>query len=296
MNKRTLAASAAALVLLSAGAAFAATGPSSSTSSDYNPIASTRILDTRGAGGPITGGRTIVVPLGSQVPANATAVTVNVTVVAGSMIGYVLAYPDGAPRPATSSVDFNAGETIANEVTVPVTDGKIDLFNGGVGAIQIIVDVDGYFTPAAAPYTPPASMSWTLPAASQGEKVNTGGSAVSNATLLGTVTLTAGKYQVTVNAKATPNMSSAVQVFPAFFVYSQAISSTFAGDEFNIGSGALESGGNMNIDSYFSGSGVVTVPAAGETLSLYAFGYDSDRGAGSYILDTAAVTAVPLAG
>lgn len=123
----------------------------------------------------------------------------------------------------------------------------------------------------------------------------TGGSFVSNSTEVGTVSLPAGTYLVSINAKATPPASgtSAVDVFPQFFVYDQVKNSGFTGDLFNIGSGALESGANANIDSYFSGSSTVTLSQA-TTLHIYAFGYDSDRGTGSYILDDLTVTTTQL--
>lgn len=124
--------------------------------------------------------------------------------------------------------------------------------------------------------------------------VPTGGGFVANATQVGTVDLTAGTYLINLNAKATPLSTSAVNVFPQFFVYNQAANSNFTGDLFNVGSGALESGGNVNIDSYFSGSAVITVPAGGETLHVYAFGYDSDRGASSYSLDDLSITATQI--
>jgi hypothetical protein len=123
--------------------------------------------------------------------------------------------------------------------------------------------------------------------------VATGGSFVTNAKLVGTVSLKAGTYLVSVSAKATPLMTGAVQVFPQFFVYDQPANAAFTGDLFNVGSGALESGGNVNIDSYYTGSSVITLASA-TTLDLYAFGYDSDRGAGTYALDDLTVTAVQL--
>ena len=123
--------------------------------------------------------------------------------------------------------------------------------------------------------------------------VATGGGFITNATTVGTVDLSAGTYLISVNAKATPALTSAVQVFPQFFVYDQVPDASFAGDLFNVGSGPLESGGNTQIDSYFSGSRVVTLTAAA-TLHILAFGYDSDRGAGSYVLDDLTVTAVQM--
>jgi hypothetical protein len=124
--------------------------------------------------------------------------------------------------------------------------------------------------------------------------VKTGGGFVSNATLAGTVTLPAGTYLLTLNAKATPSDTSSAQVFPQFFVYDQKDNANFTGDLFNVGSGALESGPHTTIDSYYSGSTVITVPAGGETLYVYAFGYDSDQSAGTYDLDDLSVTTVNL--
>jgi hypothetical protein len=122
--------------------------------------------------------------------------------------------------------------------------------------------------------------------------VPTGGSFVANSTLVGTVSLAAGTYLVSVQAKATPDVSSAVGVFPQFFVYDQARNASFTGDMFNVGAGSLAED-NTNVDSYFSGSDVITL-ASPTTLSLYAFGYDADRSASTYALDDLTVTAVQV--
>ena len=123
----------------------------------------------------------------------------------------------------------------------------------------------------------------------------TGGGFVSRAPDIGTLNLPAGTYLINVNAKATPNKDTGTaQVFPQFFVYNQVKNASFAGDLFNVGAGALEPY-STNHDSYYSGSDVITVPAGGWTLHVYAFGYDSDQGAGSYALVSATITAVHLA-
>lgn len=300
MNKRIIAAVVTAVLAAGVGTAVAAS-TTGSAASDYTAVASTRLVDTRLAGGPVAVGKTLTVPV-TGAPADATAVTVNVTVTSPTGGGYVIAYPDGTPRPTPgSTVNFGKGQTIANQTTVPVTNGKIDVSNQSTGTVQVIVDLEGWYTPAAPAYVPPTSTTWNLPAASQGETVATGGSAVANATLLdsdgkggATITLQPGTYLVSLTAKATPTDTSSVQTFPQFFVYGQALSSSFAGDVLNVGSGALESGGNTNIDSYFSGSGTVVVTAPNTTLWIYGFGYRSDRSAGSYALDSASLTAVPL--
>jgi hypothetical protein len=131
---------------------------------------------------------------------------------------------------------------------------------------------------------------WKLDAA---KSIVTGGKFVDNATDIGSLTLAAGTYLVTFNAKATPAATGTPQVFPQFFVYNQPKNAAFAGDEFNVGAGALEPAGT-NHDSYYSGTGQVTVPPGGETLHLYAFGYDSDQSAGSYLLDSATVSAIRI--
>lgn len=93
----------------------------------------------------------------------------------------------------------------------------------------------------------------------------------------------------------THTADGAVQVYPQFYVYNGQMAADFSNDLFNVGSGALESGANGTIDSYFSGSSLVTVAGPGtEELHIYAFGYDSDRSAGSYTLDSLSVVAVPV--
>lgn len=153
-------------------------------------------------------------------------------------------------------------------------------------------------TGAAGPQGPSGVVSTNTTDLGAVPSVPTGGGFVANATQVGTVQLGAGTYLINVNAKATPNAVTSGQVFPEFFVYNQAANSNFTGDLFNVGSGALEQFPtkvlSSKIDSYYGGSAVITVPSGGETLHIYAFGYDSDQGAGSYALDDLAVTATQI--
>lgn len=125
--------------------------------------------------------------------------------------------------------------------------------------------------------------------------VNTGGSFLSRATLVGTATMASdGTWMVQVNAKATPNASGdTADIYPQIFVYTQPVDSTFAGDWFNVGSAALEPDGT-NHDSYYYGADTQELNGASK-LYFYAFGYDSDKGAGSYTLDSLNVTFTELA-
>lgn len=75
-----------------------------------------------------------------------TAVVVNVTATGGTARSFVTVYPDGSGRPGSSSVNFTAGETIANLVMVPVgADGKVDFYNSA-GSVNLVADLSGYYT------------------------------------------------------------------------------------------------------------------------------------------------------
>jgi hypothetical protein len=130
--------------------------------------------------------------------------------------------------------------------------------------------------------------------------IGTGGSFTARKTLVGTVTLAAGTWLVDADFTATPDANTAGDVFPQLFVYDGPVNANFTNDLFNVGAGALEdptativSDGDT-INSYYSGESEITVPAGGETLDVYAFGYDSDTGEGSYALNSAVITATHL--
>ncbi len=110
-----------------------------------------RLLDTRnGTGGTIVAaGGTVPLHIDGigAIPRSAVrAVVLNVTVTQPAAGGYITAWPDGNDQPVASNLNFAAGETVPNLVVVPVgLDGKVDLFNGSGGTIQLIADVAGYF-------------------------------------------------------------------------------------------------------------------------------------------------------
>ena len=111
-----------------------------------------RILDTRsdtGARGPVAalGNISIQVTGTGGVPATGvSAVAVNVTAVTPSTSGYITAWPSGTARPNASNLNFNAGRDIPNLVIVPVgADGKVEIFNGSPGTVQLLADVAGYY-------------------------------------------------------------------------------------------------------------------------------------------------------
>lgn len=126
------------------------------TPSYFVPLTPARLLDTRtGEGGNIT-------PLGQQVfteldvtgvggvpETGVTAVVMNVTVDGPTESGYLTAWPSGEPRPIVSNLNFVAGQTVPNLVTVKVgANGRVNLFNS-TGASSVVADVVGYYASQA---------------------------------------------------------------------------------------------------------------------------------------------------
>jgi len=130
--------------------------------------------------------------------------------------------------------------------------------------------------------------------------IETGGSFTARKTLVGTVTLAAGTWLVDADFTATPDANDTGDVFPQLFVYDGPANTDFTNDLLIVGAGALEHltltmvVEDDTISSYYSGNSEITVPAGGETLDVYAFGYDSDGGEGSYALNSAVITATHL--
>ena len=118
----------------------------------FTPLTPSRLLDTRsgtGATGPVPPLGTLTVQIAGLggIPATGTsAVALNITAVTPTGSGYITAWRSGQSRPDTSNLNFYAGQNVPNLVIVPVSaDGKIDLFNGSSGTVQLLADVAGYY-------------------------------------------------------------------------------------------------------------------------------------------------------
>lgn len=60
--------------------------------------------------------------------------------------GYLTIWPDGSPRPISSDLNWNAGQTKANLVLVKIgSDGKVDVYNF-TGSTDVIIDVVGWYS------------------------------------------------------------------------------------------------------------------------------------------------------
>ena len=178
-------------------------------------------------------------------------------------------------------------------------DVRANAFYGGKGHTWTASDL--FFTTAAAgPSGVVSTGTHSLVSPSSPATASTGGSFTARATVEGTVTLSAGTYLLNVNAMVTPDATTNGDVFPQLMVYDGPVNADFTNDLFNVGNGAIENPtsteltqGNL-INGYLSASNEITVPADGETLDVYAFGYDSDQGEGSYQLNDLTVTATQL--
>ncbi len=122
-----------------------------SVSDGYHPVTPARLLDTRsGLGAPVGSMKALTLQLPATVTANTygplRAVVLNVTVTQPTSYGNIKVYPDGLAKPDTSNLNFTAGLTVANLVTVPVTNGKVTLFVESPGSAHLIADLSGYYT------------------------------------------------------------------------------------------------------------------------------------------------------
>lgn len=115
----------------------------------YTALAPARLLDTRVSGhelGPAQP-RPVAIRGRGGVPAEATSVVLNATVVEPTMATFVAIYPSDVDFPGVSNVNARAGDTVPNLVAVPLgNDGEVMVLNGA-GHTDLVLDVVGYFSP-----------------------------------------------------------------------------------------------------------------------------------------------------
>ena len=118
-----------------------------------NPI---RILDTRpgkvaaiNPGLPISSGVTFNLQVTGEtvesieVPAGAVGIIGNITVVNPAGQGFLTLFPTGASRPTASTINYSAGQVIANGVTVKLSSsGAMDIF--AATTTDVVFDATGF--------------------------------------------------------------------------------------------------------------------------------------------------------
>ena len=95
---------------------------------------------------PIAGER--VIQLTNLPSTGVRAVAANLTITGATASSYLTTFAVGTTRPNASSINFRAGETKANMVTLPVNaQGQLAVFNFD-GAVHVIIDVVGWYSEA----------------------------------------------------------------------------------------------------------------------------------------------------
>ena len=91
--------------------------------------------------------RTLIIEPYQGVPANATAITGNLTVVGQTRAGFVSMTPVADDTPDTSTLNFPLGDVRANGVTGPLSGaGSVGLvYKASGGLTHLILDITGYF-------------------------------------------------------------------------------------------------------------------------------------------------------
>lgn len=114
----------------------------------YVAVTPTRLVDTRTTFDSIGPRQRVDLPVAGRagVPANATAVVLNVTAVHASNLTHLRAWPAGQTMPDISVLNTGPGLTQAGLVTVGVGgQGRISLYNAD-GDLHYVVDVLGHYT------------------------------------------------------------------------------------------------------------------------------------------------------
>jgi hypothetical protein len=123
--------------------------PPTSGQATYVPLEPVRLLDTRAGGVRLGAGGTLDLAVvdGVRVPADATAVVLNVTATGASAGTDIRVYPKpaGGSPPLVNSLSVARGATAANLVHVGIgQDGSVRLHNAA-GAVHLVADLSGFF-------------------------------------------------------------------------------------------------------------------------------------------------------
>ncbi|MEO1055662.1 MAG: hypothetical protein AAFY28_01970 [Actinomycetota bacterium] len=161
VRRRLFGGAAAVAVLIGAVSAWQVDA-SSSDGASFVPVAPCRLFDTRpgappadttkspvGAGDAAVRTQQVTGAVGDcMVPADAVAVSMNVTAVNGTAQSNLRLFPADVATPTASNLNWVAGQSpTPNKVDVQLsTGGAVKLFNQN-GTVDVVADVVGYYTP-----------------------------------------------------------------------------------------------------------------------------------------------------
>ncbi len=124
----------------------------------FYPLTPCRVVDTRGANGPLggpnlVGGKTRDFPIRTDntcdIPPTAVAYSLNFAVVPQGPLSYLTAWPSDQQQPVVATLNDPKGATTANAAIVPgaASNGDINVY--ATANTALIIDVNGYFAPAS---------------------------------------------------------------------------------------------------------------------------------------------------
>jgi hypothetical protein len=128
--------------------------PESGPPAALHTVAPCRAVDTRDPPGPLAGpslaaGRDRLLSLAGScdIPSTAKAVVLNVAVTAATDPGHLKLYPADSLAPASSAINYGAGQTRSSHATVALAPGaQLGVrCEQQVGTVDLILDVNGYF-------------------------------------------------------------------------------------------------------------------------------------------------------
>ena len=124
------------------------------------PLAQTRLLDTRRSGGPMRPGVVRAIQVGgvASVPSLADAALVTITVVQlPKPEGYVTAWQGGATQPSSSNANPASDAPVAQAAIIPLdVNGQFDICYHGTG--DVVVDLVAYFVATPLPTVVPPTV------------------------------------------------------------------------------------------------------------------------------------------
>ncbi len=120
--------------------------------STFHPIAPVRVLSSRdgvGLSGKFNANVARTITIGNGVPADAVAITGNLTVTEQNAAGFLAVTPTPNNTPSTSSMNFPLGDNRANNIISPLsTTGSVSIVYKAIAgrSTHVILDVTGYFS------------------------------------------------------------------------------------------------------------------------------------------------------
>jgi len=140
------------VIALGGGGLLTASAAPSGTATSFVAMPPVRVLDTRQASSTVSSlmaGQSVTLSLATQVPDDADAAAINVTVINGTAPSFLTVYPTGSARPESSTINWSGPAAGANSTTAKLGgDRQFEVYNSN-GTVDVIIDLVGYYVPAS---------------------------------------------------------------------------------------------------------------------------------------------------